>query len=115
LAVIATLTKGYDLAYIWRQVDCRLAKDPAGDLVICTSNGSTPRSTAASGETTKATCGRDYPASSLPRPTWQVPKGFARSSPQRAIAHQVGENARAALDRHKRSATRMARKAKGTS
>jgi hypothetical protein len=34
---------------------------------------------------------------------------------QRAIADQVGENAKAALGKHKRSGTRMARKAKGTS
>jgi hypothetical protein len=34
---------------------------------------------------------------------------------QRAIADQVGENAKAALGKHERSGTRMARKAKGTS
>lgn len=34
---------------------------------------------------------------------------------QRAIADQVGKNAKAALGRHKRSGTRMARKAKGLS
>ena len=34
---------------------------------------------------------------------------------QRAIADQVGKNAKAALGKHKRSGTRMARKAKGTS
>jgi hypothetical protein len=30
LAVVTTLTKGYDLDYIWRQVDRALAKDAAG-------------------------------------------------------------------------------------
>ena len=30
MAVIATLTKGYDLGYIWRQVDPDLTKDAAG-------------------------------------------------------------------------------------
>ena len=34
---------------------------------------------------------------------------------QRAIADQVGKNAKAALGKHKRSGTRMARKAKRTS
>jgi hypothetical protein len=34
---------------------------------------------------------------------------------QRAIADQVGKNAKAALGKHERSGTRMARKAKGTS
>jgi hypothetical protein len=34
---------------------------------------------------------------------------------QRAIADQVGKNAKAALGKHKRSGTRMAREAKGTS
>ncbi len=33
---------------------------------------------------------------------------------QRAIADQVGKNARAALGKHGRSGTRMARKTKGT-
>ena len=30
MAVIATLTKGYDLDYIWRQVDRGATKDAAG-------------------------------------------------------------------------------------
>jgi hypothetical protein len=34
---------------------------------------------------------------------------------QRAIADRVGKNAKAALGKHERSGTRMARKAKGTS
>jgi len=34
---------------------------------------------------------------------------------QRAIADRVGKNAKAALGKHKRSGTRMARKAKRTS
>jgi hypothetical protein len=30
LAVIGTLAKGYDLDYIWKQIDPTLAADPAG-------------------------------------------------------------------------------------
>jgi hypothetical protein len=30
LAVIGTLTKGYDLDYIWKQIDPTLAANPAG-------------------------------------------------------------------------------------
>jgi hypothetical protein len=30
MAVVATLSKGYDLEYIWKQVDHGLAKDAAG-------------------------------------------------------------------------------------
>ena len=30
MAVVATLSKGYDLDYIWKQVDCGPAKDAAG-------------------------------------------------------------------------------------
>ena len=29
VAVVATLSKGYDLDYIWKQVDCGPAKDAA--------------------------------------------------------------------------------------
>lgn len=39
----------------------------------------------------------------------------ASAERQRAIADQVGKNAEAALDLHKRSGTRMARKAGETS
>jgi hypothetical protein len=52
LAVVAPLTKGYDLDYIWRQVDRDLTKDAAGyDIQASTPCGtvtrgctSTPRS-----------------------------------------------------------------------
>jgi hypothetical protein len=30
MAVVATLSKGYDLAYVWKQVDRSPAKDAAG-------------------------------------------------------------------------------------
>ena len=37
-AVIATLTKGYDLGYIWRQVDPDLTKDAAGYTTCCSAS-----------------------------------------------------------------------------
>jgi hypothetical protein len=42
LAVIATLSKGYDLDYIWRQVDRGLAKDAAGYYIQASENGGEP-------------------------------------------------------------------------
>jgi hypothetical protein len=42
LAVIATLTKGYDLDYIWRQVDPDLTKDAAGYYIQASENGGEP-------------------------------------------------------------------------
>jgi hypothetical protein len=42
LAVIATLTKGYDLDYIWRQVDRGPAKDAAGYYIQASENGGEP-------------------------------------------------------------------------
>jgi hypothetical protein len=42
LAVIATLTKGYDLDYIWRQVDRSATKDPAGYYIQASETGGEP-------------------------------------------------------------------------
>jgi hypothetical protein len=42
LAVIATLTKGYDLDYIWRQVDRNLTKDPADYYIQASECGGEP-------------------------------------------------------------------------
>jgi conjugative relaxase-like TrwC/TraI family protein len=42
LAVIATLTKGYDLDYIWKQIDPRLAGDPAGYYIRASEKGGEP-------------------------------------------------------------------------
>jgi TrwC relaxase len=42
LAVVATLTKGYDLDYIWRQVDCSLTKDAAGYYIQASEGGGEP-------------------------------------------------------------------------
>jgi hypothetical protein len=42
LAVVATLTKGYDLDYIWRQVDPDLTKDAAGYYIQASENGGEP-------------------------------------------------------------------------
>ena len=42
LAVIATLSKGYDLGYIWRQVDRGLAKDAAGYYLQASETGGEP-------------------------------------------------------------------------
>jgi conjugative relaxase-like TrwC/TraI family protein len=42
LAVIATLTKGYDLDYIWRQVDQSASKDAAGYYIQASESGGEP-------------------------------------------------------------------------
>jgi conjugative relaxase-like TrwC/TraI family protein len=42
LAVIATLSKGYDLDYIWKQVDQSLTKDPAGYYIQASESGGEP-------------------------------------------------------------------------
>ena len=43
LAGVATLTKGYDLDYIWRQVGRGLAKDAAGYYIRASENGESRR------------------------------------------------------------------------
>ena len=42
MAVIATLTKGYDLDYIWRQVDRSATKDAAGYYIQASESGGEP-------------------------------------------------------------------------
>ena len=42
MAVVATLTKGYDLDYIWKQVDCGPAKDAAGYYIQASESGGEP-------------------------------------------------------------------------
>ena len=42
MAVIATLSKGYDLDYIWRQVDLGLARDAAGYYLQASESGGEP-------------------------------------------------------------------------
>ena len=42
MAVVATLTKGYDLDYIWRQVDRSATKDAAGYYIQASENGGEP-------------------------------------------------------------------------
>jgi hypothetical protein len=42
VAVVATLSKGYDLDYIWRQVDRGPAKDAAGYYIQASENGGEP-------------------------------------------------------------------------
>jgi conjugative relaxase-like TrwC/TraI family protein len=42
LAVVATLSKGYDLDYIWRQVDRTATKDAAGYYIQASENGGEP-------------------------------------------------------------------------
>ena len=42
MAVVATLTKGYDLDYIWRQVDRGPAKDAAGYYIQASETGGEP-------------------------------------------------------------------------
>ncbi len=42
MAVVATLTKGYDLDYIWRQVDRDLSKDAAGYYIQASEGGGEP-------------------------------------------------------------------------
>jgi hypothetical protein len=42
VAVVATLSKGYDLDYIWKQVDCGPAKDAAGYYIQASETGGEP-------------------------------------------------------------------------
>ena len=42
MAVVATLSKGYDLEYIWKQVDRGPAKDPAGYYIQASETGGEP-------------------------------------------------------------------------
>ena len=42
MAVVATLSKGYDLEYIWKQVDCGPAKDAAGYYIQASESGGEP-------------------------------------------------------------------------
>jgi len=42
VAVVATLSKGYDLEYIWRQVDRGPAKDAAGYYIQASETGGEP-------------------------------------------------------------------------
>jgi conjugative relaxase-like TrwC/TraI family protein len=42
LAVVATLSKGYDLDYIWKQVDASLAKEGAGYYIQASETGGEP-------------------------------------------------------------------------
>ena len=42
MAVIATLSKGYDLDYVWTQIDPSLAMDPAGYYIEASEEGGEP-------------------------------------------------------------------------
>ena len=42
MAVVATLSKGYDLDYIWKQVDCGPAKDAASYYLQASESGGEP-------------------------------------------------------------------------
>ena len=42
MAVVATLSKGYDLDYIWKQVDRGPAKDAAGYYIQASESGGEP-------------------------------------------------------------------------
>jgi hypothetical protein len=42
VAVVAPLSKGYDLEYIWKQVDRGPAKDPAGYYLQASESGGEP-------------------------------------------------------------------------
>jgi len=42
LAVVATLGKGYDLDYVWKQVDPSLSKDAAGYYIRAAESGGEP-------------------------------------------------------------------------
>ena len=42
VAVVATLSKGYDLDYIWQQVDRGVAKDAASYYIQASENGGEP-------------------------------------------------------------------------
>jgi hypothetical protein len=42
VAVVATLSKGYDLDYIWKQVDCGPVKDAASYFLQASESGGEP-------------------------------------------------------------------------
>ena len=42
MAVVATLGKGYDLDYVWKQVDPSLSKDAAGYYIRAAESGGEP-------------------------------------------------------------------------
>jgi hypothetical protein len=42
VAVVATLSKGYDLEYLWKQVDCGPFKDAASYYLQASENGGEP-------------------------------------------------------------------------
>ena len=42
MAVVATLSKGYDLDYIWKQVDCGPVKDAASYYIQASESGGEP-------------------------------------------------------------------------
>jgi hypothetical protein len=42
MAVVATLSKGYDLDYVWKQVDRGPAKDAAGYYIQASESGGEP-------------------------------------------------------------------------
>jgi hypothetical protein len=42
VAVVATLSKGYDLNYVWKQVDRGPAKDAAGYYIQASESGGEP-------------------------------------------------------------------------
>jgi conjugative relaxase-like TrwC/TraI family protein len=42
VAIVATLSKGYDLDYIWKQVDCGPVKDAAGYYIQASESGGEP-------------------------------------------------------------------------
>ena len=42
MAVVATLSKGYDLDYIWRHVDCGPVKDAASYYIQASESGGEP-------------------------------------------------------------------------
>jgi hypothetical protein len=42
VAVVATLSKGYDLDYIWKQVDCGPAKNAASYYIRASETGGEP-------------------------------------------------------------------------
>ena len=42
MAVVATLSKGYDLDYVWKQVDCGPVKDAASYYIQASESGGEP-------------------------------------------------------------------------
>ena len=42
MAVVATLSKGYDLDYVWKQVDCGPARDAASYYIQASESGGEP-------------------------------------------------------------------------